>query len=65
MVLGMPESAEASLVGVLSEAGIHGGATYDAIVGLTAAAHDEVLLTRDRRAGATYEALGVGYRVLG
>ena len=38
---------------------IAGGAVYDALVGAAARAHDLLLATRDRRAKATYDALGV------
>lgn len=49
----------------LVEAGVHGGAVYDGIIGLTAAAGGCRLLTRDARAARTYEALGVDYELLG
>jgi predicted nucleic acid-binding protein len=39
--------------------GIAGGAIYDALVGATARAHGLLLLSRDRRAKATYDLLGV------
>lgn len=44
--------------------GIAGGATYDGLVGLAAREHGAVLFTRDARARATYEALGVETEVL-
>lgn len=44
--------------------GIAGGATYDALVALAAREHHAVLFTRDARARATYEALGVDTEVL-
>ena len=44
--------------------GVAGGATYDGLVGLAAREHGAVLLTRDARARATYEALGVNTEVL-
>lgn len=43
----------------LAELGIAGGAVYDALVGTAAHAHDLPLATRDARARATYEAIGV------
>lgn len=54
-------SAESSarLAGVLADRGIAGGAVYDALVGLAALEHDVELGTRDGRARATYDALGV------
>lgn len=39
-----------------------GGAVYDALIALTAAAHGASLLTRDRRAGLLYERLGADVR---
>ena len=36
-----------------------GGASYDGLVALEAAAHEQVLLTRDARAQDTYRRLGV------
>ena len=47
------------LVSLLSERNIAGGAVYDALVGLAAIEHGVDLGTRDARARATYEALGV------
>jgi predicted nucleic acid-binding protein len=49
----------------MARAGISGGATYDALVALTAAEHGEELLTRDRRAETTYRLLGTPYRFVG
>lgn len=43
----------------LAECGIAGGAVYDGLVALAAHAHEMPLATRDARARATYEALGV------
>jgi toxin FitB len=44
---------------VLSRAGIAGGAVYDALVALAALDNHAELATRDARAAATYEAVGV------
>jgi predicted nucleic acid-binding protein len=44
---------------------ITGGAVYDAIVGATAAEAGATLLTRDRRAIATYRLVGASYRLIG
>lgn len=49
----------------LHHAGVSGGATYDALVGLTAAAAGEVLITMDIRARRTYDRLGIRHRLLG
>lgn len=43
---------------------VAGGAAYDALVGVTAREHGLHLLTRDRRARTTYEALGVAYTLV-
>jgi predicted nucleic acid-binding protein len=63
-VLASPPALQRSLVGRLADAGVAGGASYDGLVGLTAAHHGLVLLTRDRRAARTYDALGVEYRLV-
>lgn len=39
-------------------AGVRGGALYDALIAATAAEHGARLLTADRRAAPTYEAVG-------
>ncbi len=49
---------------ILARRGIAGGATYDGLVGLAACIHDVALATRDARARATYEAIGVAVEVL-
>lgn len=51
-----------TLVERCSGLGITGGAVYDALIGLTVAESDAVLVTRDRRAMATYERVGVAVR---
>lgn len=38
---------------------VAGGATFDALVGAAAVEHQRTLITADRRAAATYRALGV------
>ncbi len=53
-----------SMVNQISEAGIVGGACYDAVIGLTAQSHGAELLTRDARARRTYDILGIRYRVV-
>lgn len=62
--LGLPGRALAALPARLATAGVTGGATYDALVGATAAHHGVVLLTRDRRAAATYDAVGAAYELV-
>jgi predicted nucleic acid-binding protein len=53
------------LVSELVRLGIAGGAVYDALVGATARAHALPLLSRDRRACPTYDALGVEVHIIG
>jgi predicted nucleic acid-binding protein len=43
----------------LSRIGIAGGAVYDGLVALAAKEHGVPLATRDARARATYDAIGV------
>lgn len=50
-----------SLLDRLVEAGISGGASYDALIGVTASRHGATLLTRDPRAAKVYAALGVRF----
>jgi len=60
-------SSEGS-VAVLAELSAHrlaGGSVYDALVGAAAREHGLTLVSRDRRALATYRALGVSVEVLG
>lgn len=53
-----------AVVAKLAAAGVVGGASYDGLVALEAAAHDAPLLTLDRRAQDTYRRLGVGFSVV-
>lgn len=48
----------------LADAGVSGGASYDGLVALEAAAHGHVLLTLDERAPQTYRRLGAPFRKL-
>ncbi len=41
------------------DAGLRGGALYDALIAATAREHDATLLSADRRARDAYEAIGV------
>jgi predicted nucleic acid-binding protein len=59
--LTLPARAWSRLVGLASEAGIAGGAIYDALIGATAHHAGATLLTRDRRATAVYQKLGISY----
>jgi len=58
-VIGPDPAVVSKLPDVLAPLGIAGGAVYDALVALAAAANQMVLLTRDARAFATYAAIGV------
>ncbi|BBX95850.1 type II toxin-antitoxin system VapC family toxin [Mycobacterium lacus] len=52
------------LIDHLAGHGVTGGATYDALVGLTAKAAGATLLTRDVRAITTYERLRLDFALL-
>jgi predicted nucleic acid-binding protein len=62
-VLTAPASLQRSVLATLGDAGIEGGASYDALIALTAQHHGEELLTRDVRARRTYDRIGVPYRL--
>jgi predicted nucleic acid-binding protein len=62
--LALPATEQARLVGRVAAAGILGGSTYDALVGATARHAGARLLTRDRRAVATYERVGAEYELI-
>jgi hypothetical protein len=62
--LTLPVAGRRSLVASLANAGVVGGASYDGLVALEAAAHEQPLLTLDRRAQDTYQRLGVTFRVI-
>ena len=49
----------------LAQLGIAGGAVYDALIGAAARAQGLPLLSRDRRARPTYDALGVEVHLIG
>jgi len=57
LILG--KAAASRIPETLGRLGIAGGAVYDALVALTAAEHGVTLATRDGRAKATYETVGV------
>jgi predicted nucleic acid-binding protein len=48
----------------IASAGLGGGAVYDAIVGATAREHDATLLTLDRKAQRTYQAVGASFELI-
>jgi predicted nucleic acid-binding protein len=45
-------------------AGTRGGAIYDALIAATAASHEAEVLSADRRALGTYQAMGVSVRLV-
>jgi hypothetical protein len=53
-----------SLTTAAATAGVTGGGTYDALVGLTAHSFGHELLSLDLRAERTYRTLGIPYRLL-
>jgi len=57
--------ASAALLAGLGDAGIAGGAVYDALVGAVAREHGAALATRDHRALDTYRALDVAVELIG
>ena len=62
--LRLDEAHRRALVRTLATAGVFGGSSYDGLVALEAAAHEQTLLTLDRRAQPTYARLGVEFRVI-
>ena len=57
-------NGQESLVADLAAATVAGGAVYDAVIAITARNDGSTLLTRDRRAAATYEALDAEVELL-
>ena len=55
----LPAERCADLIGSFAALGISGGSVYDALVGAAAVQHGLPLLTFDRRAEPTYQAVGV------
>ena len=62
--LTLPPKGHLRLIAQATEAGLAGGAIYDALIAATASHAGATLLSRDRRAAATYERLGVDYELL-
>jgi predicted nucleic acid-binding protein len=63
-VLTLAAEAHAAFMDEAAASGVSGGGIYDALVAAIAQAAGATLLTIDRRAARTYEALGVAYRYL-
>lgn len=59
-----PRDQERALA-MLAQARIAGGAVYDGLVAMAAARGELLLLSCDRRAASTYQALGVRYELIG
>jgi predicted nucleic acid-binding protein len=62
--LALPGSAQRALVQLAMRSGLVGGAIYDALVAATAKHAGATLWTRDRRAVAAYEVVGVRYELM-
>lgn len=62
--LTLPGHAYRALLRTAVQAGLVGGAVYDALIAATARQAGATLLTRDRRALPAYEAIGVRYELL-
>ena len=62
LVLAAP--AYAALIRETADAGITGGSVYDALIAVTVREARATLLSRDQRAAAVYEMLGVSYELL-
>lgn len=62
---GLTAAAQRLLLGQLPDWGIQGGATYDALIGATAAAEGATLVTADKRALSTYQRVGVDVELVG
>ncbi|WP_279354720.1 type II toxin-antitoxin system VapC family toxin [Frankia canadensis] len=62
--LALSETGYQELLATVATGPILGGQAYDALIAFTAAEHDVTLLSLDRRATATYEAVGATVRHL-
>lgn len=60
--LRLSRSGRAALVSNLAGADVFGGASYDGLVALEAARHQQTLVSLDRRAQETYRRLEVPFR---
>ena len=63
-VLALPPGTEGDALEAVADAGIAGGATYDALIAWVARSHGRELVSLDQRAARTYERIGVEYRLL-
>jgi len=62
--LTLSETGYQELLATVAANQILGGPTYDALIAFTAAEHDATLLSLDRRAVTTYEAIGAAVEQL-
>ncbi len=62
--LELPAAATLTLLGVLSQQSVVGGAVYDALIGATAISGGCVLVTFDERAARSYQAVGCPFQLL-
>lgn len=60
-----PDNQHRELIALLAQRQILGGRVYDALIGMTAAAHGATLISLDRRAVFVYETVGVSVELLG
>jgi predicted nucleic acid-binding protein len=60
----LPAKAYGPLLRTIASSGVQGGAAYDALIAATARHANALLLTRDRRASATYEKIGVRFELV-
>lgn len=63
-ILTLPADRYAATLRELADAGIRGGASYDGLIAATALVHHRRLVTLDRRALPTYDAVGATVRAL-
>lgn len=62
--LGLPPGAHLPLIALVAGAGLHGGSIHDALIAATVKHARARLVTRDRRAAATYEHVGVDFELV-
>lgn len=60
----LPPLGHVKLIRTADQAGLTGGAIYDAVIAATAAHAGALLLTRDQRAIPVYERIGVRYELV-
>ena len=63
--LALDVAGQRSCLTLACAAGIQGGALYDALIAATAVKHGATLISADRRARDTYEAMGASVSLLG